>query len=363
VVGVTSTTNPVSLALIAVSACAVAAAEGRQNGGFGFYGVLAACVLVLRVAYRLVFALDDGGTPIFTLPTLSVAGPAGGLELFGTVTSTSVYSGFCDGAVLATMVLVIGAANAVADPVRLLTVLPAGLAAMSTAVVVALAALPQLARAVRRVRRAGRLRPQPASRRAAPGTGAGHRRGRTRRLGGVGFLARVAIPVLGDGLDRSMALAAAMRTRGYGAARPCRRGERAGVAAAGVAGMVLIAIGAFGVFGFGPRKAQAWAMLAVGVAFSVVAVHASGARLVRTRYRPPRWDACSVATAAGGLGAGATLAGAGLIVPAGVAPEGWPPLSGAALAATVLGLMPLFRSGQRNASSSGEDRGRRRVGQ
>ena len=90
----------------------------------------------------------------------------------------------------------LGAANALANPKRALRVLPGALYELGVAVVVSLSVAPQLVESVQRVRRARKLR---------GGTAVGRH-----------ALRSIAIPVLEDALERSLRLAAAMDSRGYG---------------------------------------------------------------------------------------------------------------------------------------------------
>src|SRR4028119_2297828 len=120
--------------------------------------------------------------------------------------------GLYDGLRLATMLICLGAANALANPRRLLRSMPPALHEVSTAVVVAMSVFPQLAESVVRVTRARKLRPP------TPGVS---------RLAAV---LAVVIPVLEDSLDRSVLLAASMDSRGYG--RSGGRAARAGRTAA-----------------------------------------------------------------------------------------------------------------------------------
>ena len=100
----------------------------------------------------------------------------------------------------------VGAANRLANPKRLLRSMPPALYEIGTALVVAVTVLPQLADSVRRVRAAQRLR--------------GGEAGRVRRL------RRLLVPVLEDALERSLALAAGMDTRGYGRTTGLTPGRR-----------------------------------------------------------------------------------------------------------------------------------------
>ncbi len=99
------------------------------------------------------------------------------------------------------MLCCIGAANALASPRRLLKSLPGALYEMGVACVVALTFAPQLVTDARRIRAARRLR------------------GRTR-----GSFRTTAMPVLEGALDRSVELAAAMDSRGYGRTAQVPRG-------------------------------------------------------------------------------------------------------------------------------------------
>ncbi len=109
-----------------------------------------------------------------------------------------LFAGLYDGLRLATIVVCVGAANALANPKRLLRSVPPALYEIGTALVVAVTVLPQFADSARRVRAAQSLR-------------AGET-GRVRRL------RRFLVPVLEDALERSLAFAAGMDTRGYGRA-------------------------------------------------------------------------------------------------------------------------------------------------
>ena len=119
------------------------------------------------------------------------------MQLGGPVSLEAAARAAVDGLRLGTLLCCIGAANALANPKRALRVLPGALYELGVAVVVALSVAPQLVESVQRVRRARRLR-----------AGRGERAARR--------CARSLMPVLEDALDRSLRLAAAMDSRGYG---------------------------------------------------------------------------------------------------------------------------------------------------
>ena len=169
------------------------------------------------------------------------------------------------------MICCIGAANALANPKRALRVLPGALYELGMAVVVSISLAPQLIESVQRVARARRLR-------------AAKRRGWR-------ALRSIAIPVLADALERSVALAAAMDSRGYGRTGSATRATRRLTAILMVAGMVGVCIGCYGLLGgSGPRLLATPAILA-GAVLCSAGLALGGRRVQRTHYRPDPWRA------------------------------------------------------------------------
>jgi energy-coupling factor transport system permease protein len=201
------------------------------------------------------------------------------------VTQESLLAGLYDGLRLAAIVICVGSANALANPKRLLRSVPPALYEVGSALVVAVTVLPQLADSVRRVRAAQLLRG-----------------GETGRVRGV---RRLLVPVLEDSLERSLALAAGMDTRGYGRASGVTPRDRRTTG-----GLMLLGLGALcvGVYGGLDQTTPAWLgrpMLLLGVLVSVLAVRMAGRRVVRTRYRPDRWRWPELVVAFSGVVVGA----------------------------------------------------------
>ena len=143
--------------------------------------------------------LKFGEIVVLRLPEVTLPSWAAGIQLGGTVYLEGLLGGGPrSGLRLAVMIACIGAANALANPKRLLRALPGALHEIGSAVVVSVSVAPQLAESVQRVRRARQLR------------------GDTTR--GIRAVPTVALPVLEDTLERSLLLAAAMDSRGYGRA-------------------------------------------------------------------------------------------------------------------------------------------------
>ena len=141
---------------------------------------------------------------LLDLPTIPLPDWVAGIRLLGPLTLESFLAGLYDGMRLATIVICVGAANALANPKRLLKSMPPALYEIGTAIVVAVALLPQLADSLRRVR---------AARRAARSA---------RRAGGPAARDRRT----GDG-GRARAVDGARRRDGRARLRPGRRASTA----------------------------------------------------------------------------------------------------------------------------------------
>lgn len=324
------TTNPLLLALVvAVAGLVVASRRGDAPWAFAFKFYLWAglFVVVSRVVFRIVFGGgDDGGHVLFTLPEIPLPSRAAGIHLLGPVSAEHVLGGLYDGMRLAAMLICLGAANALADPKRMLKAVPGALYEVGTAVVVALSVAPQLVESVLRVRRARRLRG-----------------GRQR---GLRALKSIAMPVLVDALDRSLALAAAMDSRGYGRGGGLPRRVRYATGALVVGGLIGVCVGVYGILdGTSPRY-LGLPMLAVGLLVAGIGLPLAGRRIRRTVYRPDPWALPETLVAASGLGAAAVLILTSSVDPGDLYPSleplSWPGLPLLGTAGVLLALLPAW---------------------
>ena len=281
-----STTNPwLLLGLVAVAALVVAARRSDQPwaGAFRLYLAVGAVIVVIRVLFRILL----GGVPghvLLDLPAVPLPDWVLGVRLLGPITREALLAGLYDGLRLAAIVVCLGAVNALANPKRLLRSVPPALYEVGTALVVAVTVLPQLADSVRRVRAAQALRS-----------------GDTRR---VGRLRRFLVPVLEDALERSLALAAGMDTRGYGRAGALDPRARRTTSALMLVAMVGLAAGVYAVLDPTTPRWLAPSMLVGGLAFAGAGLVLAGRRVGRTVYRPDPWRWPELVVVATGVAAG-----------------------------------------------------------
>lgn len=310
---VSRTTNP--LLLVAVLAVLGVVVAGRRSDAtwarsFHYYLVVALVVVAIRVGFRVVFGgggEGPGAHVLVTLPRIPLPSWAAGIRLGGPVTLEGALAALYGGLRLGTLLCCVGAANALANPKRALRLLPGALYELGVAVTVALSVAPQLVESVQRVRRARRLRGAVVSGRRA-------------------VVRTVAVPVLQDALERSLHLAAAMDSRGYGRTGAVTRRSRRATGALLVAGMCGLCLGAYGLLGGSSPAALGLPMLAGGSVLCVAGLAVGGRRVRRTRYRPDPWRAPEWAVVACGVVPAVVLAVSTSGLNPSTAPLVWPSL-------------------------------------
>lgn len=333
-IGASITTNPLLLLAIIAVACAITFARRGDNPwakGFVFYLGLAAFIVVLRIVYRIVFGGGDGPTILFRLPEIALPGWVGGIRLLGPVSLESILTGLYDGLRLATIIVALGAANSLANPKKLLASLPAALYETGTVLVVSLNIFPQLGDSMRRVRRARKLRRS---------TQATNRRQRLR------VVQTIIVPVLTDALDRSLQLAAAMDSRGYGRHATQSLAARRLTALLALVGLVLFGLGAFLLLSPGASPqiggiSAATLALVAGIVGSGWAMQRSGRGVNKTSYRPIRWSLAETTTLACGVGLVlAILATPESFLAPAINPFTWPELNPTLLLGLLVAFLP-----------------------
>lgn len=305
------TTNPILLALIVAVAAYVVAArrtEAPWARAFRYYLYAGLFVVTLRVGFRVLLGHGYGDHVLFTFPTLPLPDWAAAVRIGGPVTAESVLAGFYDGLRLATMLVCLGAANALADPKRLLRSVPRALNDVGAAVVVAVSFAPQLVESIGRVRRARRLRGVPRDR--------------------SGAVRSIAIPVLEDAMSRSLALAASMESRGYGHSGGTGAGRERTGRVLMVIGLAGVCLGMYGLLDATAPPPLGLPTLLLGAAVATTGLAAAGSSVARSTYRPDPWVVPEwLVTASGLVAAGAVIATAAVdpsSVHPSLAPLSWP---------------------------------------
>lgn len=273
----TFTTNPVVLAVV-LGIVGLTVAARRPDApwarSFRFYLWFGAFVIVMRVLLFVVVGDKSGPTVLFTLPAPPMPSWAAGIQLLGPIPLEGLVGALAEGLRLATMFVCLGAANALANPRRLLKALPAALRDIGTAVVVAVTVVPQMVTSVRRVMHARALR----------GTS----------VKGVKAIRVVAIPVLQDTLDRSLLLAASMDARGFGTRKDASKADRLLVSGVSLLGLMAVCVGVYGLLDQASAEgfAKAWTgpwTIAVGLGLGALGIWLGGRRIPRSVYRPDPW--------------------------------------------------------------------------
>lgn len=285
------TTNPLLLLLL-LSVVAWVVVARRTDAPWARSFTVALWIGAFLVTFRIVLAALFGmrlpGTVLFTLPSAGLPEWAAGVSLGGAVTLELLAQAFTEGLRLAVIVACFGAANALANPQRLLRSLPAALYEAGVAVTVALSFAPQTVMTVARIREARRLR------------------GRATR--GLSGLRGLALPVLEGALERSVDLAASMDARGYGRRGAAAPAARRLATAATLTGLLGVAVGAYAALDAGAPNALGMPVLAAGSLFLAMGLVVAGRRVERTRYRPEPWRSPEWLTVGCGMAAALALA-------------------------------------------------------
>lgn len=309
------TSNPLLLALVITTVLVVTVArrsDAPWAASIRVFLILGLAVIGFRVVLIALLGGARTGIVLFTLPEVHLPAWMAGIRLGGPVTLNAVMAATYEAMRLATILICVGAANTLANPRQALKSVPAALNQLSVAVVIALSVAPQLIESIGRVRRARRLRG-----------------GATK---GFAAVTAIMVPVMQDALERSMKLATAMESRGYGRTLQTRRTP------AGLATSLLLLAALLGlVFStyalFSLASAQTWAPIGIGVSTAalLIGLHLSGRGQRISRYRPHPWRWQDTAVVGWGVLAVLVTGRAAAVDPAafhpGVQPLEWPALT------------------------------------
>jgi len=188
---------------VCVGAVAVVVFRNREDApwgkSFNWTIKISLWILAIRTVIGVLIGVPIPGTTLFTLPRMPLPDWMPGIRIGGAVTLERISSAVSEGIIICGIIIIFGAAASLTSPHRLLRVMPVYIYEFAISVVIATSVLPQLVSSVSRIRQAQKLRGQ--------------------SLRGFSSWKRVAIPLLEESLARSLDLAAAMDSRGYGVSR------------------------------------------------------------------------------------------------------------------------------------------------
>lgn len=261
--------SPVYVALVIVVALLVVEAhrlDTTLSKAFPVLVGLGVVFAVLRVVLTTLTTHGGAASDVwFTLPSGQLPRVLGGFTVGGTIEGQVVLQSAGQAFAVVGILAAFGAFNAVAAHHELLQSAPRAFHEPGLIVTVALAFVPSVMRAVSDAREADRAR-----------TG-----GRVVRRG---RLVRLTVPIVESGLERALALAESMDSRGFARNAP-GRGEQA----AGWLGLAsMLALGAAFVALVGRASTLALAAGLAGLVGLAVAVLISSRAAAPSRYRPRR---------------------------------------------------------------------------
>ncbi|MDX6275589.1 MAG: energy-coupling factor transport system permease protein [Frankiales bacterium] len=282
----TRTTNPLLLALVMAVAGYVVVARRSEAPWARSYGVflkLALVVLVLRLLLAVLFSDPFGTHVLVQLPQLPLPDWMAGVRIGGDITAEALAFAGYDGLRLAALLVCVGAANSLASPAQLLKALPTALYEVGVVITVAASFAPQAVTSLGRIREARRLR--------------------GRRSRGLRAVRGLALPVLEGALERSVDLAAAMDSRGFGRRGAASTAQRRLSAVLVLTGL-LAAIGSlYGLLTSGTPRALGLPLLVTGCLVAAAGMVVGSRGSARTRYRPDPWRWPEWVVAASGVAA------------------------------------------------------------
>jgi len=189
--------------VVCVGAVAVVVFRNREDAPWGksfdWTIKISLWILAIRTVIGVLIGVPIPGTTLFTLPRMPLPDWMPGIRIGGAVTLERISSAVSEGIIICGIIIIFGAAASLTSPHRLLRVMPVYIYEFAISVVIATSVLPALVSSVSRIRQAQKLRGQ--------------------SLRGFSSWKRVAIPLLEESLARSLDLAAAMDSRGYGVSR------------------------------------------------------------------------------------------------------------------------------------------------
>jgi energy-coupling factor transport system permease protein len=155
-----------------------------------------AVILTIRMVIAVLIGVPIPGTTIITFPTVQLPDWIAGIRLGGAVTTERLTSTLGEVMIIVGVVAIFAAATSLTSPHRLIRAIPLSFYQLGLILTIATSVFPQLVIGIERITVARRLRGQ--------------------EVRGLRHWRKIAIPLLEDALERSLDLAAAMESRGFG---------------------------------------------------------------------------------------------------------------------------------------------------
>jgi len=265
------TSNPLYLSLGFLASCAVylSARETSKGRALTPLVLIGLAIAALSVPFNVLTG-SAGSTVLATLPEARSPEWFGGVILGGDITAEALVSAISRAISIGTLVLLAAAFNASVDHFRLVRLAPRALSQVALTLTIAILVVPEAVAQARAVAEAQRLR--------------------GRRARGARALPGLLLPTLQGALERSVQRAESLDARGFGG------GQTSDLlpTLAGVAGLGLLAWGAFAHYYYGPGVMPCVAM-AAGAAGAAASLVRGGRRSQRLRVDP--WSTLDVIVA------------------------------------------------------------------
>lgn len=187
-----------SAAVIAGAAILVLQLAGDfpWSKSFWFSLRLGVFILLVRAVTGVLIGVPIPGTKLAEIPIVPLPNWMAGIRIGGVITQERLLASLHEGLVIVSVIALFGAAVSLTSPHKALRVLPVMVYEFGVALVIATSSLPQLVSSYSRIKRARVLR--------------GDEKPKFRSI---------ALPLLEEALAKSLDLAAAMDSRGYGVQR------------------------------------------------------------------------------------------------------------------------------------------------
>ncbi len=265
--------NPWPLAMALMAAIAVRIAWSgfiSSEASWSLFVRIAIFFSVVGVLFN-VLTVRSGDRVIATLPdSIPLIG--------GEITLNAAFFGVLSGLALITLVIVGSTVAGLLDWSAVVRLLPSGLTTIAVAGSIAFAFVPQTAISYREIREAQSAR--------------GH------RVRGARDLLPILVPMIGGGLERSITLAEALESRGFGATGESTTTQRRWPALLAAIGLAAVAIAIYLMASGHVVTSAITAATGVG-SLGLVTFSARNATIQRSRYRIPIWTLRETAVSIG----------------------------------------------------------------